>query len=93
MSQTAAAGTPERNCGLRSSRGSNGTTTVAAATAIMLPQLRNALTSRAVVEQAKGYLREELGDICGDVFVLLRRQARTHNDHLTEASRRLISQP
>ena len=57
------------------------------------PQLNTALTSRIVVEQAKGYLREYFDISVEDAFRLLRRHARTHSDHLTEISRRLISDP
>jgi GAF domain-containing protein len=60
---------------------------------VVLLQSRTALTSRVVVEQAKGFLRERLAISVEDAFVLLRRHAQTHNDHLTEVSRRLISQP
>jgi len=60
---------------------------------IVFPQLRTALTSRVVVEQAKGFLREQPEVSVEDAFVLLRRHTRTHNDHLTEVSRRLISDP
>jgi AmiR/NasT family two-component response regulator len=46
-----------------------------------------------VVEQAKGFLREQLEISVEDAFVPLRRHTRTHNDHLTEVSRRQISDP
>jgi hypothetical protein len=59
----------------------------------VLPQLRTALNSRVVVEQAKGFLRHSLGVAVEDAFALLRRYARTHSDHLTAVSRRLIAQP
>lgn len=59
----------------------------------VLPQLRTALTSRVIVEQAKGFLRERLEISVEDAFVVLRRHARTHNEHLTEVSRRLLSEP
>jgi transcriptional regulator with GAF, ATPase, and Fis domain len=61
--------------------------------ATVLPRLRTALTSRTVVEQAKGYLRERFDISVEDAFGLLRRYARTHDDHLTDVSRRLISDP
>ncbi len=57
------------------------------------PQLRAALAARIVVEQAKGFLRERLDVSVQEAFSLLRRYARSHGDHLTEVSRRLISQP
>jgi hypothetical protein len=60
---------------------------------VVAPQLRSALAGRVVVEQAKGFLREWLGVSVQDAFTLLRRYARSHNDHLTDVSRRLIVQP
>jgi hypothetical protein len=61
--------------------------------ATVLPQLRSALVSRVLVEQAKGYLREILGVSVEEAFRLLRRYARSHGDHLSEVARRLIHQP
>ena len=61
--------------------------------ATVLPQLRSALTSRIVVEQAKGFLRERLDVSIEDAFGLLRDHARTHHLHLIDVSRRLISDP
>ena len=61
--------------------------------ATVLPQLRSALTSRIVVEQAKGFLRERLDVSIEDAFRLLRDHARTHHLHLIDVSRRLISDP
>ena len=61
--------------------------------ATVLPRLPTALTSRIVVDQAKGFLSQCL-DVCvDDAFKLLRRYVRTHGDHLTEVSRRLITDP
>jgi hypothetical protein len=60
---------------------------------IVFAQLRTALTSRVVVEQAQGFLRKQLERSVEDAFVLLRRHVRPHNNHLTEVSRRLISEP
>lgn len=59
----------------------------------LMPRLRNALAARLVVEQAKGFLRERLDVPVTEAFTLLRRYARTHNDHLTDVSRRLITEP
>jgi GAF domain-containing protein len=59
----------------------------------VLPPLRTALTSRIVVDQAKGFLSQRLDISVDDAFALLRRYARTHGDHLTELSRRLITEP
>ena len=61
--------------------------------ATVLPHLHAALTSRIVVDQAKGFLSQRLEVSIDDAFTLLRRHARTHGDHLTELSRRLITEP
>jgi hypothetical protein len=61
--------------------------------AIVLPRLRTALTSRVVVEQAKGFLRERLDVSIEAAFHLLRHYARSRGEHLTEVSRRLLTQP
>lgn len=61
--------------------------------ATVLPHLHAALTSRIVVDQAKGFLSQRLEVSVDDAFTLLRRHARTHGDHLTELSRRLITEP
>jgi hypothetical protein len=61
--------------------------------ATVLPHLRTALTSRIVVDQAKGFLSQRLDVSVDDAFNLLRRYVRTHGDHLTEVSRRLITDP
>ncbi len=61
--------------------------------ATVIPQLRSALTNRTVVEQAKGFLRERLDISVDEAFSLLRRYARTHGEHLTDVSRRLMSEP
>ena len=59
---------------------------------IVFPRLGKALTSRIVVEQAKGFLRERLDVPVEDAFDLLRRYARNHDDHLSEVSRRLMTE-
>jgi transcriptional regulator with GAF, ATPase, and Fis domain len=59
--------------------------------ATVTPQLRAALISRVVVEQAKGFLREVLDVSVEHAFTLLRTYARTHNDHLTAVARRLMT--
>ena len=59
----------------------------------VLPQLRSALTSRVVVEQAKGFVRESLDVSVEQAFQLLRTYARAHRDHLTEVARRLMNEP
>jgi hypothetical protein len=55
------------------------------------PQLRAALGSRVVVEQAKGYLREVMDVSVAEAFTLLRAYSRTNGEHLTDVARRLMS--
>jgi hypothetical protein len=57
----------------------------------VMPQLRAALTSRIVVEQAKGLLHELLDAPVEEAFNLLRTYARMHGEHLTDVARRLMS--
>jgi AmiR/NasT family two-component response regulator len=56
-----------------------------------MQQLRNALTGRVHVEQAKGFLRESLDISVEQAFRLLRNYARTHGDHLTDVARKLMT--
>jgi AmiR/NasT family two-component response regulator len=51
------------------------------------------LTSRIVVDQAKGFVSQRLDVSVDNAFALLRLYARTHGHHLTELSRRLIAEP
>jgi AmiR/NasT family two-component response regulator len=53
-------------------------------------QLNEALTSRIVIEQAKGVLAERLGLEMGDAFATLRGYARSHNQRLADVSRSVI---
>ncbi|CQD20496.1 ANTAR/GAF domain-containing protein [Mycobacterium europaeum] len=57
----------------------------------VMPQLRSALTSRVIVEQAKGFLREMLGVSVEEAFHLLRTYARAKGRHLTDVARRLMT--
>jgi transcriptional regulator with GAF, ATPase, and Fis domain len=57
----------------------------------VMPQLRSALTSRILVEQAKGFLREVLDVSLEDAFTLLRYYARANGEHLTDVARRLMT--
>lgn len=59
----------------------------------VLPQLRSALASHVVVEQAKGFLRERLDVTVSDAFTLLRRYAREHDTHTSHVARQLMSEP
>jgi GAF domain-containing protein len=59
--------------------------------ATVMPRLRSALTSRVIVEQAKGFLREMLDVSVEEAFNLLRAYARDNGEHLTDLSRRLMN--
>lgn len=59
--------------------------------ATVTPQLRSALTSRVVVEQAKGFLREVLDVSVEDAFTVLRAYSRATGEHLTEVARQLMN--
>ncbi len=56
-----------------------------------MPRLRSALTSRVIVEQAKGFLREMLGVSVEEAFSLLRTYSRDSGEHLTDVARKLIT--
>jgi transcriptional regulator with GAF, ATPase, and Fis domain len=56
-------------------------------------QLQAALNSRVVIEQAKGRLAERLGLGMDQAFALLREQARTTNQRLTDVARQVIDSP
>ncbi|KAA1248787.1 GAF and ANTAR domain-containing protein [Mycobacterium simiae] len=57
----------------------------------LMPQLRSALTSRVIIEQAKGLLREMLDVSVQEAFQLLRTYARGNGEHLTDVARRLMT--
>ena len=57
----------------------------------VMPQLRSALASRVIVEQAKGLLRETLNVSVEDAFTLMRSYARANGEHLTDVARRLMT--
>ena len=59
--------------------------------ATVMPRLRDALTSRILVEQAKGFLRESLDITVEQAFHLLRLYARTQGEHLTDVAMRLMT--
>lgn len=56
----------------------------------VMPHLRSALTSRVIVEQAKGLLHELLDVSVEEAFTLMRTYARASGEHLTEVARRLM---
>lgn len=57
----------------------------------VIPQLRSALASRVIVEQAKGFLREALDVTVDEAFRLMRSYARANREHLTDVARRLMT--
>jgi transcriptional regulator with GAF, ATPase, and Fis domain len=57
----------------------------------VMPQLRSALTSRVIVEQAKGFLRGVLDVSVEEAFRLLRSYARARGEHLTDIAHRLMA--
>jgi GAF domain/ANTAR domain len=59
----------------------------------VIPRLRTALTSRVVVEQAKGFLRERLDVSVEVAFTLLRRYARGRGEHMTAVALSLVTVP
>lgn len=56
-------------------------------------QLQAALTSRVVIEQAKGKLAERLRLDVDQAFGLLREYARTSNQRLTDVARNFVDSP
>jgi transcriptional regulator with GAF, ATPase, and Fis domain len=57
---------------------------------VVVEQLQAALTSRVVIEQAKGFLAERLGVGVEGAFALLRSYARDHKRKLTEVASDVI---
>jgi hypothetical protein len=57
---------------------------------VVAEQLQTALTSRVIIEQAKGVLAHYGGLTMDVAFDRLRNYARSHNDRLTEVARRLV---
>ncbi|MFJ2767125.1 ANTAR domain-containing protein [Streptomyces sp. NPDC087300] len=56
-------------------------------------QLQTALSSRVLIEQAKGILAERLDCTVDDAFDRLRRHARAHRMKLSDLSREVITSP
>jgi transcriptional regulator with GAF, ATPase, and Fis domain len=54
-------------------------------------QLQHALTSRIVVEQAKGILAQQGASDMTQSFAVLRRYSRDHNDRLTDVAQQIVS--
>ena len=57
---------------------------------VLNEQLQAALTSRVIIEQAKGVLAQHSGLRMDQAFGLMRRYARAHNTRLAEVARALI---
>jgi GAF domain-containing protein len=57
---------------------------------LLADQLRAALDSRVLIEQAKGMLAERAQLSVSDAFVTMRRYARDHNERITGVSRAII---
>jgi len=53
-------------------------------------QLQNALNSRVIIEQAKGYLAERHQESLTDAFVRMRNHARSHSQRLTTVAREVV---
>lgn len=56
-------------------------------------QLQGALTSRVLIEQAKGILAERMGCTVDKAFDLLRRHSRSHQAKLTDVAKRIVDDP
>lgn len=54
-------------------------------------QLRRALDSRVIIEQAKGRLAERAGFGMGDAFAVLRQHSRSHNIKLADLSAMVVN--
>lgn len=54
-------------------------------------QLRHALDSRVLIEQAKGILSAERGISVDDAFALLRRRARDHGEPLRDVADAVVN--
>jgi GAF domain/ANTAR domain len=57
----------------------------------LMPPLRSALTSRVIVEQAKGLLHQMLDVSLETSFDLMRTYARANGEHLTDVAHRLMT--
>lgn len=59
---------------------------------VLAQQLQDALTSRIVIEQAKGVIAERQGVHVDEAFDQMRRHARSHGEQLSAVARRVVSQ-
>lgn len=60
---------------------------------VTIAQLEHALSSRIVIEQAKGVLAERLETSVDEAFELLRRSARNARTNLHELAARVVDEP
>ena len=58
---------------------------------VLAQQLQQALTSRIVIEQAKGVIAERLGVHVDEAFERMRGYARSHGEQLSEVARRVVA--
>ncbi|GAA1939519.1 GAF and ANTAR domain-containing protein [Amycolatopsis minnesotensis] len=58
---------------------------------LLVEQLETALTSRVIIEQAKGFVAERLGVEMGEAFALLRRFARNNRRSLSDVSSAVVT--
>ena len=59
-------------------------------TEALTEQLQNALSSRVIIEQAKGVVSHTNGVPIDDAFTLIRTYARNHGEHLGDVARRIV---
>jgi hypothetical protein len=58
---------------------------------VLAEQLQHALTSRVVIEQAKGVLAERLSTSVEEAFTRIRQHARAHRRHLAAVARDIVA--
>jgi transcriptional regulator with GAF, ATPase, and Fis domain len=58
---------------------------------VLARQLQQALSSRVVIEQAKGVIAERLGLHVDEAFARMRDYARSHNEKLSDVARRAVA--
>ena len=60
---------------------------------VLTTQLQAALTTRVVIEQAKGAIAQVRGGTVEEAFILLRAHARRHHRRLAEVARAVVTDP
>lgn len=58
---------------------------------LVITQLQNALNSRVVIEQAKGFIAQTLDISPGEAFDLLRLHARSHNHQISTLAKQIVN--